>query len=1842
MCQTKASRFEDMKMNETFLETTARSSDNGNHIPKRRKISNARKRTVNNCGLNVSALKETGYFGKDLVSPQKADKVFQSGSAPSMEERIHHIPFHFNLNNILPLSQQTELLFSMFIEDKDAKLSSDQEKSNKILMEIFHDHILLLNDRELNLGPEDSHHFLDLLRQRHNKVPMHHRCPVSAYARYRTEDPSIYQPQWRCFIKGVSTTHVILTFVPATLKDLKALNNVPSYKQLSRTSRNDSDTDISTDEDEEPIIPKEGTENLNESLTLPVYVYDCPIAVLMNSYVNPLRNIKTNIKDVYEDCTFSMNQNSYDFDNIKQKVEMHDHNSRSPEPKSEESENQEIKTCIRQQSRALILVHVKCFVVALFKSLHCRSHISSQDIQYAVDQCEEATKDINITEFLKVICTHIKCHLSEKIVLDTLKDSKPCGELHPLHNLIKQKFMKIIKQTFQPVPTHPDFYYCHPCILPAIKSTTKDEDSDDEMSIPSEIVEFKSESSSNFSGSIPALGDISMHTETDVTEDITAESEEIRPLFLHLTCTVYCRNMVFPSVPIKSLPTCLVDLIVNLENCDNFNLKDIKVTLDIICLTLPTEVQSITREFAPKGIRNTSFCSVSSFQSNSSNSESSLISDEQHCNENMFSLNHLPELQHRAVSTLKEEIEWLLKDEMATSLLDVEPISMDTLNMVIQHVENSIDKTSCKKDVINLNFVYGATQSHTKFLQEFKKMPLNMYDGTHYKLCENEDLYYVIKKNDGPEMITDIDKVKQVKDNLQSMEIKDVNSQQDKDTSQQLETSEFKDISRSLESKNISQIKDASRISEDSVLSNADSEYNLRHDMYNLHNDSTYIRNDLICTRADTICNDSNEHLCYQQSDISSVIGSVFGTEDYHDDSDEENYDWLLQLDKKRNILPNFWLILRIEQDAVTIYFHCRFLELPTSKVNAYLRIQRKVIFLIKDLCKRVNQSLLLQYLHDTRMCDRLLEPEDEKKDIWHSDNTTPTITRNTSYARLKSIEDTSSDGMEFQQVAYLEASLKFMPGFFRCNVVWETPFSLHPRLKTGPGKSGLSRGIQALRTVLNKFSVSNRSNMFVYQDNNSNVFYLRLHENVQSCGKVLKSRSELDTTNGIVSRSPSIVSLPLGQQRSLMNYSDNSTSSIADIRPRVRSFGEKERTEPPIEDTIILKVHGITDADLDVKRDLVQVLQNRLDDAVLEVLSMMLARNAMCPLTPEDVQFLQKPFKAPEHIIKLSIPKHTFDYLNPFIQFLRQNLLQFLNIPKYTDSSSHNHFKDYSEPDLNTKIVLEDRIFLYNQGQNPSSGSRGIACVALAVGGNKVNESNLVLTDDEEYLNIFNDMTFEQTVHTQVLTNDMEELPGIYVEFRIWKQGRVNFDSLSFKLQSAISQAVWDLISEYYLLRAPLCYGESEDDDTSSLEESSGSRTLHDIPILKFSYRKRICRRTIPVGSKAVRKITFDNTSSEPSVSSASISPLAKLQDFVQSVDMKLIESKTKVTLTKYEKGEAGRLHKVYSDMFLKWFEYAVQLNVPSVKKINVHLKNRHPVGICVRELQCIMSNLAPDTLLKAFIRNATISEEIAYVPYNFERSVSECLLIGRNFEQWKICKLNGHYGNHGTETDITKLYQKFSALTFSSDSKYVSRQRLFFAIIKSHQLLIYMYNWSKERVDKLIVQTNNLGLWLSARTSVLNSIVAQKKGVFQNQMLTRKLILCNNPYLTHINESSDHLNKFPLNTSAINKEWANPRKLTPVQPMQGITVDAYRDSLPLPCVHGNDSDPVVSYIQEMQELRSRNKVQLDEKKKMHGIWQSRGATGHLLQSNLLRKHSRVIHYCHTPLLFLPRYVFS
>lgn len=599
----------------------------------------------------------------------------------------------------------------------------------------------------------------------------------------------------------------------------------------------------------------------------------------------------------------------------------------------------------------------------------------------------------------------------------------------------------------------------------------------------------------------------------------------------------------------------------------------------------------------------------------------------------------------------------------------------------------------------------------------------------------------------------------------------------------------------------------------------------------------------------------------------------------------------------------------------------------------------------IKAICRRVNQYLLLQSLHDTRICDPLLEPESSEDHTWRG-------------------ESSGETGNLFQNHA--SAS----PGMFRCPVIWEEPFNLHPRLKTGPGRSGLSRGITALHGVLNRLSVNNRSNMFVYQENNKNVFYLRLHEQTND-GKSLQNKLSESDEKLVVSRSNSVASLSRAKGIGLTN--DPMMSD--DTRPRVRSFGEKESDIlNKTGDSIILMVHGISDAGPEVKRDLVQVLQNRLDDAVLEVLSVMLARNPMCKLTPADVHFIQKPYKSPESIVQLSVQPHCVPHIDALGYYLRQNILQFLYTPKYTDLGMNHHFQDYSPLDGSRKRAVESDIFLYNQSYN-SSGSKGIACIALAITVDKGDSSN----DELNFPKLLKVENFESIVSTTVYDHKNNAKPSAetLIEFRIWKQGRVNLESLILKLSSAVKHGTWDLVTEYNLLATPL---------------------------------------TEPVDSSPAIKETERNVKT-PQSPKATDNP----------------------TIDQYELGEGGKLNEIYHTTLAQWFQFALEMGVPAVKKHEVIIHHRHAIPVIVKELQNLIRCQDPDTSSRVFvlrdrqpflnqyvvsrkagstlkwsdsIRNkltaeGNISEEGTYVPRDLNRdeqtSCIKCILIARNFCQWK-----------------------------------------------------------------------------------------------------------------------------------------------------------------------------------------------------------------------------------------------
>ncbi|KAJ3640250.1 hypothetical protein Zmor_003559 [Zophobas morio] len=1658
---------------------------------------------------------------------------------PITSSRIEHIPFVFNPISILPLCHQTELLFSMFIERKDKSLKGfESDKSNKLLLDNIQEHLTLLHDQEICLTKEESDRFTRQIIARHKNIYPYH-CPIAEYRGNNNLSDDFPCSQWRCFIKGISVTHVIVTFIPSTLTDLKALvhsdsTNIPSLSE-SRESFERSSSRGSNYSDV-PI-------NVTNSLTLPIYVYDCPLALLVSAYVHNPEDSKMT-KDIYEDHRFKTTDFIQD-EYLKLKT---DEPSGSPE-KNDDFDVPDDKdiSSLRHHCKTLVLVHSKCFTISLFIALHRDVYIHCMDVQSAVDQCEETITEIDITDYVLTICGHTKHLKGDNVQVQHLRQAAPCNELKSLHGLIKDKFFKMVNVAFIPIPTNAEYYFCRyfnatkpESRLHTSNNTNSNNNnnnvSDDDISNPPSEREFCVHSDGF---------NILQRMESGINDVITGD---ICPLFLHLVCTLRHNGQVC-NTPVRLLPTCLGELTESIDTTAVIDKKKVQVTLDIFCLTLPTEVQNVITEYSAQGLRTTSFSS-DGFQPSiaSTTSETSVLG------EISEPLMNLPENQKNAIILLRDEIKWLLKDEIATALLDIDSVTMNTLDYIMRHVAESTTRFSCIMDIINLNFVFGSGQSQAKFIEEFTKMKIS-----NYKLVQEEELYYLAKDNS-------------------------------------LEQNKYSDF-----------------------------------DYHDVHRNQMKYNDNIV--DVETMYGKDLDEIASQPSDMSSVSGSVLGTDGtgYDEDvsNDDDDYEWLQHLNMKREHLPNFWLITKVEQEAVTLYFHCRFLELANAHANTYLEVEKILSDEIRELCKRVNQSLLLQSLYETRICDSLLEPDDNSKD-WPGNVCSSPISRNSSYIRLRSMDETSDESeLMTSSVTLSEASLNFKPGYFKCPVVWQTPFILHPRLKTGPGKSGLSRGILALKNILEKFSVSNRNNMFVYRDNRSNVFYLRLHENVQSsCNKGAALRP-LEYESAIVSRSPSIASLPLGQTKSHLQYEQSLCSALSDdIRPRVRSFGEKESKDGPNEDTLILKVHGITEAGNDVQCELVQVLQNRLDDAVLEFLSIMLARNSMCPLTPEDVQFIQKPFRLPEVVIKLTMQDFVLLWMDSFIHYLKQNLLQFLNIPKYTDNRSHYHFKDYSEPEQVVNRNSDDNIFIYNQSQNPSSGNRGIACIALGV----VYASDYKPTDViPKFEEIFDTKTLQNMVTSKIIEGD-RDLPPVYLEFRLWKQGRVNIDNLSIKLRDAICQATWDLVMEYLILTAPLCEERNRimlpltavKINTSELNLAKevefncilevgnkdnikvvGRRKLETI----FSHRKRV-RRVNPPTSKTTRSITFDDYERDKELYFAKMSsmkPLTKLNSF--------------------ETGDDGILCNNYSKYLPGWLEFGSTLLAPSVRKQKITLTNYHLPGATIKELLSVLQD-TPKAFRSIPLRPLCEDNDEVFVPHDPKKFVEKCVIISRNFDNWKASTaFRGtlDYPDFMSPHSL-KHTQKF--VPAAAGNKFIPRQKILWILIQSDSILIYTYNWARDNIEKLISNCTKLGQWLSMRSCFLNSVTSQKLGLFHNQAIIQKnFSTSNNPYTCIIGSTASMI-EFPRDES---------RKTLTSTPNISNIFDAFRDSFHT--LKYNTNDPVGVFSMEMQEMKIAEKKSRDEMKKLHSMYQSRTSTTTVPQIFLLMQNSRIIHYCHTPLLFLPEW---
>ena len=1215
--------------------------------------------------------------------------------------------------------------------------------------------------------------------------------------------------------------------------------------------------------------------------------------------------------------------------------------------------------------------------------------------------------------------------------------------------------------------------------------------------------------------------------------------------------------------PVRALPTCLADLLQDPTVPDpeqELNMTTLGLRLDLVCMTLPKQLDSLASNLA--SLRSTSLCSSTSYRDSTSLPDDDLGGElDEEVNSGSDVLAHLPEYQHRAVTSVLEEMRWMLRDEVAFAKTKSMPLSHQTLEFVRNHVQSSVDKTGSLVDSLDLNFVFGSKESLPKFKESFQQLELN-----GFVLREVGDYYHL-----------------------------DIKGKGDDGGEEELRANRRKSarLSRHLQ---LSPVKETA----------ASSPEESREQSY----EGTM-----------------------EQSSSDSSSDCIAGLSCLEKD--------LSLMTERTAFISNFACIFQVDQERVHMYIHYR--EGDPQVKNTWQTLHGELVSSIKALCTQVNQSLLLNDLYDTRTCNRLLEPE-STRDIF-SDR-----------GRLLSQED---EGEEVG-LNYLEANLnmKFAPGKFRCPEVWETTFQLHPRLKQGQGHSPQSRGLQALKNVLLPYQVTNRTNMFVYKDDNKNVFYMKMSETLSSGYSMLsRQNSEAEPP----SRTSSI-----GSSKQLGKGEDGTTAS------RSNSLGEADRKQ---EDLVTMKVFGIQQAGKNIREDLIAVLQKKLDDKVVEVISMMLQRNARCKLSTEDVRFLQRPDAAPDHTLQFAVHPATIQYMQAVAFYLRQNMVTIpLIMPNYTTASTA-RFKDQCREGEGEEVgsggICENDVFLYNDA-NPRGGHKGIGCISVALvegreGGRLVRHSTYpkpAVVEGEGYgLNELEEMT-----HAELYAGE-GAVPAALVQFRIWEQGRVDLERLTGLLQRSIQHALWDAILEYRMLPAPAAERceEEEMEDNSENQQPAGLTPKLDM------------------------KIPQPASTSISSLVPTSLKP--SLPDLVIEA-AELTETGPSTQTDPWEEGSKGRLHIMFSHAVFCWLQSGVEREVPSVCRHTVTLVAKHSLPLVLKEIESQIAAVLPDLTTRVFVQR---SKE--FVPYSKDskKSGEQFILMARNLEHWAVGTRSGSVQPQMMKSQAVKATQHFPPLLLparSSDQPpppspsiihapqphgsvqisqaaphpepplppspnlplgssglhgllqtihttnqvFVPRHRLVLARVSKKEITFYLYNLSKDCLDRLTRGTSHLGHWFTARSSLMSSIVAQKLGLFHNQHFFRpESKAAGNPYLGSVSA-----------VEALVKHHAPPSSLASAKskplPMLGVRT-VYRNRQPSRPLHR------VAYGQERDALGRHGRQMLavwsaeprDIQQRLYQLWQSRGENCTDVYSSELvayfKRKARLLHYVFTPMLFLPQW---
>uniref|UniRef100_A0A673XBR0 SZT2 subunit of KICSTOR complex n=1 Tax=Salmo trutta TaxID=8032 RepID=A0A673XBR0_SALTR len=1684
-----------------------------------------------------------------------------AGEPPASEDCIHTVPFQFDLIELLPKCQQIEIFFLTLSRVENEEVSqSTPYIPNELLLSLFHSSLQQeLSDREIPLADQDNvtfmHHILDRERDGH-VAPF--SLPVIRGRLCKCEPVPVERdgstPQWKCYAKYISPQQIFLTFLPATFTDVQML--MSSGLETEPQDNGDDDDTLTTGNKSQADSQSGSTNGLYGGLS----------SGLRSPMLSPGGAGPPQKRDFH--ITFSRQtsqQSSGDLsrprcpvyvyncslDSLKDQL-LNPHSNRQPRDiffrsLSQERSSTSSWTDLMSQPHkhkelanycSLLQEHYhQCYVTGVYRSLQQSHSISSQDLLTAMDYCEESLQEIDITSFLQTLCGHIR------VFRERHGDRGVRG-----HSITPATFTIGEAEEDGPVKRGPM----------ASSSSIEMED----------VSEAENRGKASAPNSPLGLdeppGTIRIPETVVKLANACIQQDKFMDIGAQFFKTVPSNPHYFYYCPPSSKK----------ETCVCYFLSIVLENMSGCCIMMESdtdlEVEYLERAGGRRSLGTDGEGEAGGEGEDESLSDSNTVNQD----EDSFSI---------------------LEGD---SLLEPEGPQPEMPPLFV-HLTCSVNMKSC----------HGS-------------MPI-----TTLPTCLGEYTLYLTTALQGLDL-NDLSVTLDIFVLTLPLEIEGMQS----DLRHNRYTSE------SSVSLNRSPGQPSSYRSDEELMGNLDSlrgvgiRWLLEDEIVSALRLSRVIRSSTLQKVADHVFRSGGRPRCHcevvplqfvfgpeqslekfkevwwegdqkthlllssgsgklRPSRVQSVVSSqgsldsdMLGYDGGSSDSECES-PTVDEQESQAPLMPDFWLIVKIHQDRVEVYSQSRVEEKEEEEeeVPEYLRLHQMVVRKIGEICRIVNQRLLLQDLHDSHVCNSLLVAESEE-DIWKNES----LYRQ----RLANSDDYNAEE-SYQPRDYLAATMQFIPGHFACEVVWSTVIHIHPRLKMGPNM-GVSRAIQALRSVLNAMCVVNRKSMFVYQERSTkSVFYLRL---------------------ALVPPSLS----------SLLQGSFGARSSLEGARP----VGQVDKH-------ILLLVHGVGSAGPEITDELVKVLRKRLDETTLDIITIMLGRN--CKLTPADVEFIQPSGSPATEVMEFTLPQCFMPWTPAVAHYLRQNLLIFLHIPKYTDSYVEHHFKHYFHQ---SSELPDSDVYLYNKPGGQGTGGKGNEVLSLFSQLSLHTHHPLTLSAHSVpaqcpslCLSLCLALSQSCTVPLSLSLSWSE----MRVRFDIWEQGNVSPLQLTDKLRGALRHALCDVIMELRVLPNPLCLETFCTTPGRGVKNSPSPITLIPAPLgTTPNTGPSTPESTTPTG-KTTRR-SFWEILSKPD--SSELGSPKTTDDIVQekgeegrtrrrhkteNVKQQWSQEKAMAVeleqaqrrhVSQLEEGDIGTLHPLYQVTCQPWITFMAKLGCPSIQQCTAEIASQFLLPPILTEIVNLVSSLASDTAVKVFERTR----------WGFQRfealEQSDCFSPGQ--------------ASRGV----------------------APRQRFLLIHILDKKVTLYTYNWSVDLGVSLNRGLVRLVQWQNARSHVIHCLLNQKMGLFHHYCFSdtpahEDLKQEPNPFLNPTLEADALLRSPvpPVPSKDQGRLASSVRSLAPLHfPSELVPFDeALRDiGMGRPLASAQDgADVVARHGAQLLEVKAAERREMEKQMKIENLfvtWQQRSAQSNMpisvVDLDTLKQSSRLVHYCATPLLFDP--VFS